>query len=29
VETGALSPTEGVIHFAVPPRRFWDNIGFT
>jgi ribonuclease HI len=20
---------EGVVHFAVPPRRFWDNIAFT
>ncbi len=29
VEAGSLIPTEGVIHFAVPPRRFWDNIGFT
>lgn len=29
VEAGSLTPTEGVIHFAVPPRRFWDNIGFT
>ncbi len=23
------APASGVIHFAVPPRRFWDNIGFT
>ncbi len=29
VEGGALVPTEGLIHFAVPPRRFWENIGFT
>lgn len=26
---GALESTEAVVHFAVPPRRFWDNIGFT
>lgn len=29
VHAGNLLPTEGVIHFAVPPRRFWENIGFT
>ncbi len=29
IEGGALVPTEGMIHFAVPPRRFWENIGFT
>lgn len=21
--------TEGVVHFVVPPRRFWDNVGYT
>ena len=29
IDAGSLISTEGVIHFAVPPRRFWDNIGFT
>lgn len=29
IEGGALVPTEGMIHFAVPPRGFWENIGFT
>src|SRR5438034_10429246 len=29
VEHGSLRSPEGVIHFAVPPRHFWDNIGFT
>ena len=19
----------GVVHFVVPPRRFWDNVGYT
>ena len=29
IEAGVVRPIEGVVHFAVPPRRFWDNIGFT
>jgi hypothetical protein len=29
VRSGNLQSTEGVIHFVVPPRRFWENIGFT
>ncbi len=29
VEDGALRPVEGVAHFAVPARRWWENIGFT
>lgn len=29
VAGGKLLTTDGVIHFAVPPRRFWENIGFT
>jgi hypothetical protein len=20
---------DGVIHFAVPPRRFWENVAYT
>ncbi len=20
---------DGVVHFVVPPRRFWDNVGYT
>lgn len=26
---GALVPSDDVIHFLVPPRRFWDDVGFT
>lgn len=26
---GGLVRGEAVIHFLVPPRRFWDDIGFT
>jgi len=29
VQDGRLAQSEGVIHFAVPARRWWDNIGFT
>ncbi len=29
VKGGEVVSPEGVIHFAVPPRHFWDNIGFT
>jgi Alkylmercury lyase len=29
VEDGALEPAEGVAHFAVPARHWWDNIGYT
>jgi hypothetical protein len=29
VEGGRLGPHEGVAHFAVPARRWWDNIGYT
>jgi Alkylmercury lyase len=29
VEDGALQPVEGVAHFAVPARRWWQNIGYT
>ncbi len=29
IRGGQLLSAEGVIHFAVPPRRFWENIGFT
>ena len=29
VAGGALEPAEGVAHFAVPARRWWDNIGYT
>jgi Alkylmercury lyase len=26
---GMLEAPVAVIHFAVPPRRFWDNVAFT
>jgi hypothetical protein len=29
VRHGVLTRTEGVVHFGVPARRWWDNIGFT
>jgi hypothetical protein len=29
VEDDRLVRSDGVIHFAVPARRWWDNIGFT
>jgi hypothetical protein len=29
VEDGELQPVDVVIHFAVPTRRWWENIGFT
>ena len=29
VRGGRLVESEGVLHFAVPARRWWDNIGFT
>lgn len=29
VRGGELEPTDTVVHFAVPPVRFWDNVGFT
>jgi hypothetical protein len=29
VRDGELVRPEGVVHFAVPARRWWDNIGFT
>lgn len=29
VRDGNLVRTEGVVHFAIPARHWWDNIGFT
>ncbi|MDR7486879.1 MAG: organomercurial lyase [Armatimonadota bacterium] len=29
VRSGTLAHSEGIIHFAVPARHWWDNIGFT
>jgi Alkylmercury lyase len=29
VEAGELLTTQGVAHFAVPARRWWENIAFT
>jgi hypothetical protein len=29
IRHGVLARTEGVVHFAVPAARWWDNIGFT
>ena len=27
--SGELVNVDGVVHFVVPPRRFWDNVGYT
>jgi hypothetical protein len=29
ITDGKLTRSEGIIHFAVPAHRWWDNIGFT
>ena len=29
VARGSLTDTRGAVHFALPPRRWWDNVGFT
>ncbi|MAG21002.1 MAG: hypothetical protein CMF77_02430 [Candidatus Marinimicrobia bacterium] len=29
VQNRKLTSSEGVIHFSVPPRKFWDDVGFT
>jgi len=29
VRNGSLVRSEGIVHFAVPAVRWWDNIGFT
>jgi len=29
VADGTLAPVDGVAHFAVPARHWWDDIGFT
>lgn len=29
IEGGELLPSDDVIHFAVPARRWWENVGFT
>jgi len=29
ISNGALTETRGVVHFALPVRRWWDDIGFT
>jgi hypothetical protein len=29
VQGGELVKSEGVVHFVIPARRWWDNIGFT
>jgi hypothetical protein len=28
-QSGSLSASSVLIHFAVPPRRFWENVAFT
>ena len=28
-EAGAFVAGEGIVHFAVPPGRFWENVAFT
>ena len=29
VAGGAISETRGLVHFALPARRWWDDVGFT
>jgi len=29
VSAGAITETRGVVHFALPARRWWDDVGFT
>lgn len=29
IQGGRLARAEGVVHFAIPAKRWWDNIGFT
>ena len=29
VAAGAITETRGVVHFALPARRWWDDVGFT
>lgn len=29
ISKGALTETRGLVHFPLPPRRWWDDIGFT
>ena len=29
IEAGELVEGEGVVHFAVPAKRFWDDVGYT
>jgi hypothetical protein len=29
VANGVLPETRGVVHFALPARRWWDNVGYT
>jgi hypothetical protein len=29
VSNGALPETRGIVHFALPARRWWDDVGYT
>jgi hypothetical protein len=29
IEGGKLAPAEGIIHFSIPARRWWENIVYT
>lgn len=29
IHTDSGDDGNGVVHFVVPPRRFWDNVGYT
>lgn len=29
VANGTVPETRGLVHFALPPRRWWDNVGYT
>ncbi len=29
VSAGTLAPADGVVHFAIPANRWWENIAYT
>ena len=29
VRAGELVESDGVVHYAIPAARWWDNVGFT
>jgi hypothetical protein len=29
IANGEVTEKRGLVHFALPPRRWWDDVGFT